>query len=109
MIINAPGQNIVVCFTANNARILVNPENIEAYKNMPGAHINPDLTGVLGVPPHFWKEDSGLIVAMSRSERRVRLASIMATGLDNEVADPLEGKRWYNKVAGFTKRVLRLK
>ena len=48
-------KNKVVVFTENNARILINPSNIEAYKDKPKASVNPDLSLVNGVDPHFWK------------------------------------------------------
>ena len=48
-------KNKVVVFTQNNARILINPDRIDRFEDKPNAFINPDLTFVAGVEPHFWK------------------------------------------------------
>lgn len=48
-------KNKVIVFTQNNARILVNPPDLEKFKNKQNVFINPDLTFVSGVEPHFWR------------------------------------------------------
>jgi len=48
-------KNKVVVFTENNARILINPPNLEAFDNKPKSIINPDMSLVCGVDPQFWK------------------------------------------------------
>lgn len=48
-------KNKVVVFTQNNARILVNPPDLTKFDGKPNTFINPDLSLVTGVEPHFWK------------------------------------------------------
>lgn len=74
----------LVVFTRTNARILVNPTNreIQTYKN---AVINPDLSAVKAVPPHFWKQEKGKVVPMSDYEMKARLDDISKYGIDNEI------------------------
>lgn len=72
-------------FTRNNARILTNPtfREIKTYQN---AVIDPDLSMVRAVPPHFWKRgDGNLIVSMSDSEQKARMDDIKRNGVDNVV------------------------
>jgi cbb3-type cytochrome oxidase subunit 1 len=72
-------------FTKNNARILTNPtsKELKAYKN---SVIDPDLSQVRAVPPHFWKRGLGnLIVPMTDHEQKIRLSDIKENGVDNEV------------------------
>jgi hypothetical protein len=76
----------VIVFTANNARILTNPENVEAFRDMPNAFVDPDLSEVVGLPPHFWKVVDGKIVSMTRPEKVARLRDIGLKGADNTVA-----------------------
>ena len=45
----------VIFFTQNNARILVNPPDLAKFKDKPNVFINPDLTFVNGIEPHFWR------------------------------------------------------
>jgi len=75
----------VVVFTSNNARILVNPPNVDEFLGKPNAFINPDLSEVIGTPPHFWKVVDGKIVPMSRPEKLARLKLHAANGVDNRV------------------------
>ncbi len=69
-------DNTVVVFTNNNARLLLNPENLSAYEAMPNAVINPDLSGVLRLPPHFWKLKDGKVVKLEDSDITLRIADI---------------------------------
>ncbi len=64
----------VVVFTENNARIITNPSNPDDYINNIKAVIDPDLTQVHGVPPHFWKLNFGRIESMDDSEKAQRLS-----------------------------------
>lgn len=75
-----------VVFTFNNARIIVNPPEIERMK-WEGAHVvvkNPDLSAVQGFAPQYWKVVSGRIVPLSYSERVARSEHIEAFGVINE-------------------------
>jgi hypothetical protein len=76
----------VVVFTENNARILINPYNLDQFRAMPNAVIDPDLSHVRGISPHFWKNDEGRIVPMSESERAERLKHLVAHGSDNVIS-----------------------
>lgn len=68
-------KTTVVLFVANTARILVNPES--DYTGVVNAVINPSLTAVKGIPPHFWKLVEGKILPMDETERKERLKSIV--------------------------------
>ena len=70
----------LVIFTTNNARILVGADPAD----YPGALVNPDLSAVKGIAPHFWKLADGRIVPMSASEKQARLAEHAAHGVDND-------------------------
>lgn len=75
----------LVVFTTNNARVLTNPtfREINTYKN---AVVDPDLSKVIAVPPHFWKKGPGnLIIPMTDSEQKARLDDIKRNGVDNVV------------------------
>lgn len=77
-------KNRLVVFTTNNARLLNQPNNreIATYKN---AVLDPDLSKVKGIPPHFWKRDGNVIVPMNDLEQRMRRLDIEKNGVDNEV------------------------
>ena len=85
-------KNFAVVFTSNNARIVVNPSILQklALKDKKNVVINPDLSLVKGVAPHFWKlsDDGKMVVEMTRPEKLVRLASHEAFGVDNNVEFP---------------------
>lgn len=66
-------MNIVVVFTDNNARIIKNPPDLEIYKFMDNALVNPDLSSVWGIPPHFWVKTDSRIIAMSPEESKERM------------------------------------
>ena len=71
----------LVIFTSNNARILINGDPAE----YPGALLNPDLSAVKGIAPHFWKLEDGKIVPMSGEEQSARLKDHEERGVDNNV------------------------
>lgn len=60
-------KQIAVVFNKYGARIIVNPGN--AYKNAKDVVLNPDLSLVKGVPPHYWKLEDGKIVPKNKLER----------------------------------------
>jgi hypothetical protein len=75
----------VVVFTSNNARI-VKTQDSEFYRSQPNCVIDPDLTLVRGVAPHYWKLVNGVIKPMTPGEcnaRNERLAVV-----DNEIPVP---------------------
>jgi hypothetical protein len=47
------------------------------------AVVNPDLTEVKGIPPHFWKRKDRRIVEMTRPQKLARLAAIEAATVLN--------------------------
>lgn len=77
----------LVIFTQTNARVLINPPHSDLleYSNWPNTIVDPDLSLVDGVPPHFWKLKDGLIVPMSPGEREARLNQIEKIGADNKL------------------------
>lgn len=76
----------VVVFTKNNARVFTNPqvEEIEKLKSRYETVIyDPDLSGVQGVEPHFWRYVEGRIIPMNQAERNERMLDISENGVDN--------------------------
>lgn len=78
----------VVVFTENNARILYE-ESVAGWTGDPRALINPDLSSVHGVPPHFWKREGDGIVPMNEAEKLEREAHIDEYGAHNDFNMPL--------------------
>lgn len=78
-------DNTVVVFIKNNARILHNPVNLESLKKDPKALINPDLTAVKGLPPHFWANLEGKIVPLSSSGQSSRAKAILAGDFSTKI------------------------
>ncbi len=81
-----------IVFTSNNARVF------EYVGTLPkGALLNPDLSQVGGVSPHYWKRGKGrCIVKMSIAERLARDADHALHGVDNEIGP--QCMRTYQKV-----------
>ncbi len=61
----------VVLFSESNARVITNPT--EDFSKNPRAIVDPDLTQVHGVPPHFWKFEFGRVLPMDNDEKAERL------------------------------------
>lgn len=80
-------ERFIVIFTPNNARIVKNPTEAELdlFSTWPNALIDPDLSRVDGVPPHFWKLDRGTVVPMTGPQRDYRLEIIKKYGMDNRL------------------------
>ncbi len=76
-------KTTVVVFTKNNARILTNPLDLQIFESNPSCAINPSLTKVVGVSPHYWKLVDGEILPMDSSERKARDFNIKVYGADN--------------------------
>lgn len=76
-------KSFLVVFTTNNARIVKDPELIEALKSSPNAMLNPNLAGVRGCPPQYWKRDGDFIVAMTAEERLARELILEDVEADN--------------------------
>jgi hypothetical protein len=54
-------QRVVIFDELGNAKVLVNPENINELVAQ-GALLNPDMTDVIGIPPHLWKREGNKLV-----------------------------------------------
>lgn len=63
-------KNRVVIFSNGIPRILtgINPSD---YLGVSNVVINPDLSKLIGIPPHHWKLSDGQIVEMSDAEKKV--------------------------------------
>lgn len=95
-------EKTVVIFTPTNARIIRNPSDdaLAEFIKWPNVVIDPDLSKVSGVAPHYWKLiDGGQIVPMSYNEEVARQAQIESSGIDNSI---------YSKKIEFKKQMLRL-
>lgn len=80
-------NRFIVIFTPTNARVVKNPtdEEYDFISAWPNAIIDPDMSRVDGVPPHFWKLDRGYVVPMNDAERNYRLDQIKKYGVDNRL------------------------
>lgn len=79
----------VVVFTSNNARILVNPADLDYWRSREDALIDPDLSAVKAIPPHYWKRgEGGAVLPMDAEERKARDADIAANGADCDTRPP---------------------
>jgi len=65
----------VVVFTENNARVLVNPPDLDAWRKRKDALVDPDFGRVAHLAPHFWKcDESGHLSPMTEEERNARIS-----------------------------------
>jgi hypothetical protein len=72
----------VVVMNKNNARIL----------------INPDLSGVEGIAPHYWKFEGNKVVPMNQKEQIKRYEDILKNGADTTVNDLSKETIHYNVI-----------
>lgn len=93
--IDPPGvKNFVVLFLDYNARIIVNPQNLEEYRKLPNAVVNPDLSRVQGVPPHLWRlSRSKNIMPITGRQAQEREANIRKHGIDKFIPPELPKKK----------------
>lgn len=87
----------VVVFTGTNARIIKNVGDLEKYRGWPNAVIDPDLSKVDTVPPHYWKLVRGKVLPMDSLEIKARDKNRILFGMDNVVRSKKYKKEW-----GFT-------
>ena len=59
-----------VVFTKNNARIIKSDKGTLAFKEP--FLVNPDLSSVSGVPPHYWKLLGDVVAPMNALEKGIR-------------------------------------
>lgn len=79
-----------VIFTKNNARIVNNITDVEYYKALENAVIDPDLINVRGIPPHYWKLDNGCVMPMTEAEKLTVDEHHSENDVDNELPVPPE-------------------
>lgn len=95
-------MHTIVIFTSNNARIKhVTNSELSKWKSVPGSYINPDLSKVNHLPPHYWKVDNGHILPMTTTEIIVRDAQLSLNGADNNIGKPKRG--WGEYIASLFK------
>lgn len=91
-------KNVIVVFTKNNARVLVNPEKFPKDNYI----LNPDLSLVKGIPPHLWKlNKDGQIIPMKGQEIHNRLVDIEKHGSDNDIKLAQENSNhtnWFKRI-----------
>jgi len=75
---------ITVVFTRNNARI-IHGDAGKKYHGHSCVVVNPDLSVVKNVPPHFWKLSKGKIVPMNGVEKAIRNLEIERDGIENMI------------------------
>jgi hypothetical protein len=75
-------KNIVVLFSSNYARALVNPQGFSFYRKRKNAVCNPNLDKLIGIPAQYWKKENGKVVEMSMVDKLSRDLDIKFNGLD---------------------------
>jgi hypothetical protein len=80
----------LIVFTENNARIVKDPDAIEALKGKPNSYFKPDLSRVKGIPPHLWSVLDGEIVPMHEDHREERIKLIRELGAINDIGFKIE-------------------
>lgn len=75
-------MNKVVVFTRNNARVIY-VEDITPYIGNRNSVINPDMSKVIGIAPHFWKYSVNGPVEMNDLEKEAVIADQSKNGVDN--------------------------
>ncbi len=76
-----------VIFFKRTAKVVINPPNLIQLSKLDNVLINPDLTLVRKIPPHFWKQVGDSVVSMTRPEKLERLAEIEQFGVDEDTQD----------------------
>lgn len=92
---NGKRKHKIVLFMKDAARVIVT-DDPRPYLGVPNVAIDPDLKGVAGHPPHYWRlDDEGKIVPITNEEkiRRDQLASGMRFGFDELEEFFKDGKR----------------
>lgn len=64
-------NDFLVVFSADNARI-INGIAAGTFSGAKNIAVNPDLSVVAGIAPHYWKLEGDKVVAMSPSEQNAR-------------------------------------
>lgn len=59
----------VVVFNNHNARIIINPPSLDQYLGHDNVLINPDLSQVQNLAPHFWKQVGNQVIPMNADEQ----------------------------------------
>jgi hypothetical protein len=60
--------------------------------------VNPDLSAVEGIEPHFWKFEAGKVIAMNQKEKIVRYEDILKNGADTKLNDIYKETIQYNVI-----------
>lgn len=83
-------ERTAVVFTSNNARIFRNLTDEQASKmiSWPNCVVDPDLSKVLGISPHFWFLKDNQIIPMNDTQMQARLWNISMYGVDNAADAP---------------------
>lgn len=65
-------MNDVWVFQKGNTRLLrIDDDHLDLFQNREDVLINPDVSHLTGVPPHYWKiNENKRIDAMTKEERR---------------------------------------
>lgn len=81
-------KNKVYIFTSNYVVMKTNPENLEFWKAQPNALINPDVSGVSGIPVHLWQAHENKIVPVTEQEEiDARAESLLLNGPDRKIPE----------------------
>lgn len=83
-------DNIVVLFSSNYAKILVNPKGLEFYKRRENALVNPPIERLKKVPMQYWKKQGDSITVMTPWEMTTRDFDIKKNGVDHDFDAPLK-------------------
>lgn len=92
-------MSTVVVFTSNNARILT-VEDTSQYEKWPNAVINPDMSKVRNLPPHYWRLHKGQILPMDAISRVARDGELKGGAKNTIISKPIKS----NIIKGLVKR-----
>lgn len=95
----------LLIFTQTGARLEKDPLVIEKYKGHPNTVLNPDLSKVVGLSPHFWKLDDGQVLPVPVEDRKARLAEVAKHGGPTAVKEQPKPRTWKQ---GIPENVLEL-
>lgn len=91
-------KHVIIIPTENNHRILVT-DNVAPYTGKEGIFIDPDLSRVKGIAPHYWKWDGQYFIPMDAFEKKAVDDTHKKMGIKNtnlyEKKHPANIKRLY--------------
>lgn len=79
-------KQFAVVFTRTNSRV-IRYQDIKEIGDLGNVVVNPDLSMVRGVPPHFWTLIDGHIIPMNEEQKRVRIIQLESPPSAQDIVD----------------------